>query len=101
MAAGIPPLQQGGFVRVPQTLPAVTPPFPPRKRGGLEIALHGTQTDPGLLRKGAAGPTLTVEGPDLFIDGLPACLALGRALLGGSGGGTGTATVPSGSAMGC
>ena len=85
MAAGIPPLQQDDLIRVQQTLPAVTPPFPPRKRGGLEIALHGTQTDPDLLRNGAAGPPLAVEGPDLFIDGLPACLALGRALLSGSG----------------
>ena len=65
MAAGIPTLQQQDFVRVQETVAAVTPLFASRKRGGPEIALHRAQTHPDVLGNGAGRPALAVQGPDL------------------------------------
>ena len=82
MAARIPALEQRRFVGVQQAAPAVTPLFAPRKRGGLQVTLHGAQTDPKVLGNGGDGPALAVQRPDLFMRALSVRLALGRALLG-------------------
>jgi hypothetical protein len=81
MTARIPPREQCRFVRVEHTLPSVTPLFAASKRGGPQITLHGTRTEPDVPRNGADGPALAVQPPDLLVHPLSACLALGRALL--------------------
>ena len=85
MAAGIPALEQIRFIGVEHTVPEVTAPFASRKGGGPEIALHRAQTHPDLLGNGRGRPALAVQGPDLRMQRLPACLALRRALLRGQG----------------
>ena len=40
---GIPALQEVWLIRVEDTVPAIAPPFAPRKRGALEIALDGVK----------------------------------------------------------
>jgi hypothetical protein len=81
MATRIPPLEQGSFIRVEHTLPAVTPLSASREHGGPQIALHGARTEPEVPRNGADGPALAVQRPDLLMHQLPARLTLGRALL--------------------
>jgi hypothetical protein len=85
VAAGIPALEECGFVGIQQTAAAVTPPLAPRKGGSLEIALHGALTHPDMSCNGGDSPALAVQDPDLRIRALPARLALGRALLGRRG----------------
>jgi hypothetical protein len=60
VAAGIPALEECGFIGVQQTAPTVTSPLAPHKGGGLEIALHGALTGPDLLRNSADGSALAV-----------------------------------------
>jgi hypothetical protein len=51
----------------------------------VEIPRHGALTQPDMPRHGGDGPAVAVQGPDLLICGLPACLALGGAWLGRCG----------------
>jgi len=81
VAPCIPALEEIRLIRVEATVPAVATPFAPRKRGPLEIALDGAQTQPDLLGNGRSGPALVVQGPDLRMQRLPAGLALHGALL--------------------
>ncbi len=81
MAARIPPLEQGSFIRVEHTLPAVTPPSASRERSGPQIALHSTWTEPEVPCNGADSPALAVQRPNLLMQLPSARLALGRALL--------------------
>ena len=83
VATSIPALEEIRFIGGEQTVPVVAAACAPRKRGGPEIAPHGAQTQPGVLGNRGARPALTVQGPDLFIHTLPACLTLGRTLLHG------------------
>jgi len=99
-ATRIPALEAIRCIEVAQTVPRVAAALAPRKRGGPEIALDCPETQPHVLGDRGARLSLLMQGPDLRMQGLPACLALHRALLGGRGG-TGTATAPSGTSTGC
>jgi hypothetical protein len=81
IAARIPALQERRCIGVEQTVAVVAAAFAPRKGDALEIALDGAQPHPHVLRNGRGCPPLTVPGPDLRMQGLPAGLALRRALL--------------------
>ena len=81
VAPGMPALQEIGFIGIEPTVPVVAAALTPCKCGGPEIALHGAQTQPGVLGNSGTCPALTVEGPDLLIEALPACRTLRRALL--------------------
>src|SRR5262249_21328401 len=85
IAPRIPALEEIRLIRVKATVPAVAPPFAPRKRGAPAIALHGAQTQPDVRGNGRGGPALVGQGPDLRMQRLPAGLAVPRALLGGGG----------------
>ena len=89
VAPGIPALEKIRCIGIEHTLPAVATALTPRKRGALEIALHGAQTHADVLGHGRGCPALAVEGPDLRMPCLPMGLALGGALLRGCGGGSG------------
>src|SRR5918999_5995747 len=68
-----------------------------------EVPKHSILANPQLLGNGPCRPPLLVESPELLMERPPLRLALVRQLLGcarGGGGGTGTATVPSGCATG-
>jgi hypothetical protein len=81
VAPGIPALEEIRLIGVEATVAEVAAPFAPRKRGGPEIALHGAQTQPDVLRNSRGRPALAVQGPDLRMQRLPAGLALDGALL--------------------
>jgi hypothetical protein len=80
MAAGIPAFEQRRVSRVKHTVPEVTAPFASLKDGTPEIALHRAQTHPDLRHHGRGRPALAVQGPDLRMQRLPACLTLRRTL---------------------
>ena len=81
IAARIPALEEIRLIGVEYTVPEVAATFASRKGRSPEIALHCAQTQPNLLRNGRGRPALAVQGPDLLMQPLPACLALCRALL--------------------
>ena len=81
IAARIPSFEEIWFIGVEQTIPRVAAAFAPRKRGGPEIALDCPETQPHVLGNRGARPPLMVQGPHLRMQGLPARLALRRALL--------------------
>jgi hypothetical protein len=81
IATRIPALQEIRFIGVEQTVSVIAATFAPRKRGASEVALYRAQTHSEVLRNGRSRPPLTVQGPDLRMQCLPACLALHRALL--------------------
>jgi len=85
-ATRIPALEAIRCIEVAQTVPRVAAALAPRKRGGPEIALDCPETQPHVLGDRGARLSLLMQGPDLRMQGLPACLALHRALLGGRGG---------------
>jgi hypothetical protein len=85
IAASIPALEEIRLIWVEDAVPAVAPPFAPHKGGAAEIALHRAQPQPNVLGNGRSRPALVVQGPDLRMQGLPAGLAVPRALLGGGG----------------
>jgi hypothetical protein len=84
-ATSLPAFEEGGCRGIQQTAAAVTPPLAPHQDGGLAIPRHGPRADPDVRRHGGNGPALAVQRPNLGIGRLPACLALGRALVGGRG----------------
>jgi len=81
MAAGIPAFEQKRLIGIEHAVPEVTAPFASRKGGTPEIVLHRAQTHPDPLRHGRGRPALAVQGPDLRMQRLPACLTLRRTLL--------------------
>ena len=81
VAPGIPALEEIRLIGGEPTLAVVTTAFASHKGGTAEIALHRTQTHPHMLRDGRGCPPLTVQGPDLRMQRLPASLALHGALL--------------------
>src|SRR2546428_441771 len=85
VAPRIPALAEIRLIRGEDTVAEVAATFAPCKGGASEITLHRAQPQPDLLRNGRSRPALVVQGPDLLMQGLPAGLALPRALLGGSG----------------
>ena len=78
IAPGIPAREQIRLIGGEQTVPEVTATFAPRKGGGPEIALHRAETHADMLGNGRGRPALAVQGPDLLMQRLPACLALCR-----------------------
>jgi hypothetical protein len=89
VAPRIQALEEIRLIGVEPTLAVITTTFAPCKRGALEVALHRAQPQPHVLRNGRGRPPLTVQGPDLRMQGLPAGLALRRALLRWQGDGVG------------
>ena len=81
IATRIPALEEIRLIGGEHTVPEVAATFAPRKGRSPEIALDRAQTQPDLLRNGRGRPPLTVQGPDLRMQRLPAGLALGRTLL--------------------
>ena len=77
--ARIPAFEQRPFIGVEHTVSTVTALFAPGKRGPLEVALHRPQADPEVLGNRWGRPALVVQGPDLGMQRLQACLALRRA----------------------
>ena len=89
VAPRIPALEEIRLIRVEATLAEVAATAAPGKGGAAEIALHRAQPQPDLLRNGRSRPALVVQGPDQLMQGLPAGLALRRALLRRQGDGVG------------
>jgi hypothetical protein len=82
-APRMPAFEEIGLLWGEQTVPAVAAVFAPGKRRRAAIVLHGAGTQADVVRNRGACPPWARQRPDLGMQRLPACWALGRTLLGG------------------
>jgi len=81
IAAGIPALEQGGFLGGEHTRAEITAAEVSHKGRTSKVLLHRAPIQPEVLRNGPRCPAFMVQGPDLLMQRLPAGLALRRMLL--------------------